>query len=169
MVSPLVRATQLLATAVTASEEEARTAAVLAAKLIAKHGFVLSAKPADAVVYPAAWEALFRLADPSHGSSAVFCHTVAWAPTDLTKIAIEEKRLGDAKLLRLLAFVRARGVVLPFGPSHPAWHRLKQLHAEQMLKQRQMPLPYVRIPTMRQVAEGLASQVSVKDVFDFFK
>lgn len=181
---PLQLARDLLAQAASAPEEEARNAAVKAAKIIAKYGFVIEEPVAspEPVDYGPAWAVYFHHADPAGGAGlfphVVFCHAVRWMVRDLDNIAKNRKKLSDAKLLRLLDFAIARQLPLPIDASHPAWHRMKALHVQRKARKRQMVLPHVPDLTngiadagqmLRTAAERAASRVTIKDVMDLFK
>lgn len=138
MSEPLRRAQALLALAAKeTSEEAARTAAVEAARLIAKHGFRLEANsPASGagastvhIPFSPSWNHLFWLADPERGSPEVFCAVIRWSSIDLVRMVRDRQSVSKEKLNRLFQFCSTRRVAIPFGPEHPAYERLGLGHS----------------------------------------
>ena len=183
MASPLERVRALLTLAAhaprdpngvisPAAENEARNAAVEAARLIQRYGFsVVEAGAAAPVVplpvasIPLPWLTLFRAADPLQARPEALCDLLRWTPADLLAVGRDRKPLSAAKLRRLRDFCARQGLALPLDTEHPALPRLLALGPAKVVT-RAVAAP---ASSIEDVVRRAASEVTLSHVVDFLK
>lgn len=165
MADPLEQIRALLALAADGdgTSEESRNAAVRAAQLMKKHGYIASppvpetappvgaASPprasapspppspqAPASPYHTGWLHLFARCHPyGQASPEGFLTRAEWLSADLKKVAIDRRVIADEKIKRLSDLCTYLMLPLPIDDKHPVFKRLVQLHRQHARRERE--------------------------------
>lgn len=131
--------------------EQARTAAVKAARLMKEHGFVAALagtlpnteSQVAARKYPPSWTVLFQAAnsvvkgDPNSMDPGAFLRAVNWSRDDLDRVVLRNRNIHDEKIRKLHDLCIFHQLPFPLSPEsdHPMVRRLRQLIQEHRRKE----------------------------------